>query len=473
MLVFALVVLMVFGLILGAVFNGTVAGEHSTPFTRAHLNNTYAADAGIEAGLQQIRKSSTFCASSLNPSANLQLTGLANGHDVTVGCSVIGGTNSAIGASGYAAVVLGKTGTTISTSGGAATKEIGGPVFLSGGTNLTQPLLVHGGDVDNLCFHAGIGGAVRPSPTSDLRVDEGFQWSPCTEAQPVVEHVLPTEPCNGVLPATCSPDPNGYASLDGKCRLFLPGTYTTAPVVDTAWPNYFLSGLYHFKNVGSWTIKSASVIAGLATQPAANAPACTQTEPTQVTGGVNISTLPGGSMVSGNGATFVFSGNSWIDMQSGGSFEIFPRLRAASDPGTWTQRLSIVALPTDEGTWPKSTVTDQILKPKSGNTPTELIRGVYYTPAASLSVVATNTSVAMFLGGVVVSALDISASASAVSLQIGLPQQIAERVVRLTSTSTPTDGEQPVTSVAVVKVSTSAGFPVTVTAWRNSAPDYS
>jgi Tfp pilus assembly protein PilX len=475
-LVFAMIVLMVFGLILGAVFNGTGAGERSTPYTRAHLSNTYAADAGIDVGLQQLRQSSSFCATAQSPSADLQLTGLANGHDVTVRCRVVHTVNSIIGAAGYAAIIMGKTGPTISTTSGASTKVISGPVFLSGDTDLKQPLVVHAGDIDNLCFQSGTGGAVRPA-TAAVTFDEGYQWSTCTDTQPSVQHTLPPEPCTAA-PGNCTPSRTGYLSTDGQCRIFLPGRYTSAPSLDTGHQNYFLSGTYHFAGTGGWPVKNAAVIAGLAVPPASNAADCTKTTPTTVAGGVAVSTLPGGTLVSGSGATFVFSGNSFIDMQPGGSLEVFPRLRAASDPITWTERLSIVALPTESPdpnpTWPRSTVasSSDILQPQPGNTTTELVHGIYYTPAQSLTVQATNSVVSQFVGGVVVYALTIGESASAISLQIGLQPVVSDRVVRLTSTSNPTDGEKPVTAVAVVGVATSAGFPVTVLAWRNSAPDF-
>jgi hypothetical protein len=478
-LVLALLVLMVFGLILGAVFNGAGAGERSTPYTRAHLNNTYAADAGIEAGLQQVRRSSNFCATAQNPSPDLQLTRLANSHDVTVSCRVVSTTNSAVGAAGYAAIVLGKTVPTILTTQGASTKVISGPVFLSGGSDLKQPLVVHAGDVDNLC------GAVQPA-TADLKLDEGYRWSTCSQTQPVVEHLLPAEPCGGLDPSditsgapvtTCAPSAAGYLSLDGNCRFFLPGTYTSPPALDSGGKtNYFLSGTYHFRNIGAWPINHAAVIGGREVTPSPNAANCTKSDPTAVEGNVAVSSLPGGSLVSGYGATFVFSGNSSIDMGAGGSITVYPRLRASGDPGAWTERLSIVALVAEASdpnpTWAKSSQTTDIMKPQPGNTTTELVQGVYYTPAASLTVSATNNVVCQFVGGLVVNTLTIGESASAISLQIGMRQMTSQRVVQLTSTSTPTDGEKAVTSVAVVQVGTSAGFPVTVTSWRNSAPDF-
>src|SRR5689334_6828391 len=68
-LVAVLIVLLVFGLILGAIFTNSNVSERNTLVTRTHLNKVYAADAGIDYAIQKLRLDSTYCA----PTAGLPL----------------------------------------------------------------------------------------------------------------------------------------------------------------------------------------------------------------------------------------------------------------------------------------------------------------------------------------------------------------------------------------------------------------
>jgi Tfp pilus assembly protein PilX len=468
-LIFVLIVLLVIGLITGALFGSAGANQRNTPLVRAHLSNVYAADAGIDAGLQRIRRSTNYCATANNPSPDITYSVLADQRDVTVHCAVISTAGSVVGAAGYAAVVTGGSQSVVSTSTtqGASQKIIDGPVFLSGKTDLKQALTIHGGDIDNLC-----NSAVQPA-AADLKFDIGYSWTPCQSTRPPVDHVLPPEPC-AASPSTCSPSVTGYDVLGSSCRIFLPGTYTSAPVLLSGGLNYFASGLYHFANVGPITVKQSAAVGGAQVSPPATTPSCTRADPTVAT--ITTPLLPNNvsSRISGYGATFVFSGDSYFDMDTGGSLEIFPRLPATGTTPTWTPRLSVVALDTNTGNsgWPTSSRAGDILQPKSGSTPAETVNGLYYTPGASLTVSATQDAVARFLDGLVVNSLTIAESASAISLQVSIRRVASTRRVRIVSTAAAAGGEKAVTSVAIVDVSTATGTPVTVLSWRSSAPDF-
>lgn len=479
-LVLALIVLMVFGLILGALFGNAGANSRSTPFVRAHLNNVYAADAGVDTGIERLRTDSSYCTDGSDPEVET-VPDLANGHAVEISCAVLGSSRAGIGAAGYAVIVEGGSPTdpSLKTILGSKLKEITGPVFLSGATDLKQPLRVQAGNVDNLC-----GSAVQPA-AADLQLDEGFRYSPCRTTRPQVPHVLPQEPCAGAGASTCLRGAVGFPlsvvgppAVVAACQLFLPGTYRSAPQLVAGKINYFASGVYHFENIGAWTVANTAIVAGSQVTAPDNAAECTKAAPTAAL--APTATEAGLAAVSGFGATFVFSGTSYMDMGANSEFTIHPRLAATGTPA-WTERLSVVALKDAVGQpsgWSSFTSgrTDDVVKPQPGNTPVIVINGVYYTPRASLTVGATNTVRTEYLGGLVVDRLTIAESASAIRLTISIGFLPGDRIVRLTSRAvrlaTEPTGAKPITSVAVATVSKSAGFPVTISSWRSSAPDF-
>ncbi|MDX6200222.1 MAG: hypothetical protein QOJ79_3373 [Actinomycetota bacterium] len=468
-LLLVLLVLLVFGIILGALFTNANGSERSTPFVRANMANVYAADAGIDAGLQRLRQNSEFCATKNNGVAYTEtFSKLANGHDVKVTCNVTSSATSLLGAAGYAAVVLSNDADSL-TQFRSGTPVITGPTFLSGldPSKLQNPIQVKTGNVDHLCT---TGGQNPIAQDAKIVIDtaNGYEWNPDCSTTPVVPHILPPEPCASSSVGACDVLLNYQGVETASCRIFAPGTYTTAPALSNTKLNYFASGVYHFKGIGGWQIKSDSVVAGREQGQDALCSTNLIDEPTITIGTTSVNTAN-----NGYGATFVFSGDSYINTDSNASLTINARLPQSGTP-SWTQRLSIVALEdlTGNAGWATSSITTDIIDPQLGNTPAADVRGVVYAPKATLTVDPNNTAVEKFTGGLFVNKLHIGNTTNAIGLVIGATPVFGDRTVTLTSTSQPTAGEKPVTAVAVVTVSTTSGFPTVVNSWHNNPPDF-
>ena len=460
-LVLALLVLLVFSLVLGALFTNSSTGQKNTPVVRKHLSKVYAADAGIDAGISRLRKESQYCATAANPTADTSLPTLADGRDVTVRCEVLSSTSN-LGAAGYAAIVTSTASDAFTTTNGS-TKSVTGPMFMAGTLANSQVLNLHKGDLDHLCASAG-GTTIAPS-SSVVTFDNGFGYSPdCKAALPIVPHVLPQAPASSGSCILCTPLPS--VSDAATCVIFSPGRYTAPPNLDSSHVNYFASGTYFFDNIGAWAIKQAIVVGGLPTAPETASCATTLND-----------TQGGGT---GAGATFVFGGSSFIDFDVDAHLEIFERVLPATDT-TSTPGLAVVALTNLEPNqgYSASTVTGDLFKPKNGNTPDFILHGVLYAPSSTLTVNATNGVRAQLLEGLIVNKFRIEEASSSSALQITITFRPGSRRVRLTSTASAAtfngiaDGGKDTTSVAVLDIPTQAGFPVTVKAWRSTAPDFS
>ena len=106
----ALTFLSLFGLFIGVLLSEALANFKMTPVVKAHDSKLYAADAGIDYGVQALIKDPTQCP--ITGSTHTWTLSNVNGENVQVTCTVLSGDNgqgpgSQFGPSGWTAVATG------------------------------------------------------------------------------------------------------------------------------------------------------------------------------------------------------------------------------------------------------------------------------------------------------------------------------------------------------------------------------
>ncbi len=366
---------------------------------------TYAAHAGIDAAIQQIRAGATLCSDGSTMPVNV------NDRPTVVTCSPASDSFD-IGAGGWAVFINGAATPTpgISSSNAVnADKLITGPVYNGGRwTDTTALLKVSDGQVLSSaagCGDAGFVTNVVTQPVVNFKACVGVAPAPGSPLS------LPTI-SNALLPATIAA---GGSTVTGSgasaCRIFTPGRYTSATQLLPSPYMYFTSGVYLLDNVGKITIgKSRKAVAGRA-YPG-------YTPALDVT-----AQCPSGD--AGFGALFLLSGNSSIEVTDGGQFEIHPFLPSV---GSKESPVSIRTVdPSEVGnpvwlTAASTLDTTSAAFSTSKNKTKAIIRGAIYTPSAMVSIDPRgSTPQTVLSAGVVAGRLELSADAaiSPDNLQIG------------------------------------------------------
>jgi Tfp pilus assembly protein PilX len=228
----------------------------------------YTADGAVDQALTALREDMldadpSRCAQFTAPTSNGSYT--LNGTTATWTCTLLGGRAKKatdVTTSDYAIVLTSPNLDALETQSGSDPLVVGGSIYLNGrqtNTPLKKEVNVQDGDVvspvDSDC-------EADLNALTDITVTAGYIKA-CTEdlvasAQPSVDLPAAPGPTSVVLPM--------QTTLPGKakpCKVYYPGLYTAAPTFDDLLnvnakvdATYFVSGLYYFRNIGTWQLST-------------------------------------------------------------------------------------------------------------------------------------------------------------------------------------------------------------------------
>jgi len=438
-LVVALAFLSLFGVFIAAILAQTSTNLHLTSTTRARTDRLFAADGGVEWGIQRARTSDTTCPTSTSTSTDTLTSTLnVDGRAVTVTCKALSGAVASPAAERWS-VITGNLNVP-----GAGTPTIkGGDVWLGGTASGTTVSTSDADVVHPLASCAGYVPVASPAVTAP---DTSTCSAPGT---PDVAHVLPIAPLNGLLatPVTCN------AVNDGL--IWHPGKYISGTLPDPPLYNYLESGVYYFENVN--VIWNAGIFVGGAPggETSVLGLGCPAHPMTDTTIGP-----PYGAY--GSGVTLILGGTSTLNIRVSAKAELYSRVPSAAEisstPGTpITPGISVITVGATGSGYLKSTAATPVQLQSGAQ---EAIHGlVYSTGSVSLYTQATR---APLLGGVVASTLTINGPANGLAVEAS-----GRRTLLLTSTAAPAAaGEIATTQSAVVKVANDVVRTASVRSWR-------
>jgi hypothetical protein len=417
-LIMALILVTVFGVVIGSIATYAAVSFKHTSNVRAQTEMRASAEAGVRVTLDQLSRHQTLCADTSTPAP---LTISPNAATVTVRCTNIGGAN--VAATNFAVLLtgLGVNGSYPSLlSSGGGTRKIGGGLYMAVPSSHSVSNLELQGDfwyLDSTCTSVSpptiSGMTITPVPPR-TKICTTKTWQ---EIVPTI--LLPAKPT--------SVNPAGRDDLVSGCRIFYPGTYTSPP--DLADQNYFVSGDYYFEFNDSFEIKQATIIGGnidptLGDTQYVSAPNCANARSVPAVGGAE----------DGYGNSWFLGKGAWIDVGTQGALEIFRR-----DQGT--QEVSVMAVSSTSAGYSASTnvITSgtPILSTKSGSNNDLVIHGLINVPKAQVAFGnVSNSANAQALGGVVAAGIEMQSSASASGFVINRASIPAQTRLRITSTAT-------------------------------------
>lgn len=429
-----------------------------------------AADAGMRYAIDQLKLRNAACiidtVEAQLPRAEVDF----NGANATITCQRISGSAEAIQA--WAAVMTG-VGVApgqhlISTQGGnSQPKVLGGPVYMSRVTPQSfdlGPVL----EIENGSLYYFDGGACTTA-VSKTQLPASLVFSPdliygpiCTKQpwtqlfkSPLVPAYVSTASFPerfGHLPIS---EPGGSYEIQGNCRVFHPGRYTTPPDLN-AQDAYFLSGDYVFDlpdGNATIDIRQGTVTAGRinpVTTPA-NAAEIPPIGDCAVAQAADPGASPSLGQGDPNGATWYLAGRTTIQILNQGSLEIhgrrqgnsFVSVQALCSPSAHPAWCESGATRPDGTplvstlTAPAGTPTSNIAYTSSGNNRELVAHGIVYAPLAQMEFGnVSNNAVQKLLGGLVLSRLVLQSSASAMNFEIAVPTSPITAEILLTSTAT-------------------------------------
>ena len=151
-MILSLVLVVVLGLVAGALATYASVGLRQTVVIRDRLDLRAGAEAGLRYGLERLQLGQTVCNTAASASsATIPIPPTFNGRSVTLTCSATVGTT--VDANAWAVIVtgvgLGGLKSLSSLAGAATTKTIGGPLYVvvPTSTDLKSPVAVENGDL--------------------------------------------------------------------------------------------------------------------------------------------------------------------------------------------------------------------------------------------------------------------------------------------------------------------------------------
>jgi hypothetical protein len=459
-LIISLVFMVVFGLILAAVFTNAGANFRNTSVVRNTQNKAYSADSAIDWALQRVRNDDTICPNTQAGVVSLPGVPSFNGVTPTITCEVLSG--SVTGSSGYALVTVASSTPSFTTPGPNFAKSVNGPVWSTGIDNSIDDVTVTNGDVyernsGSTCSSDADKPAnltVTPSPPYGYHCDDS------KTAADVLASIPHAAPDVALATAAARPaDGNG----DDDCRVFSPGRYTSLELADD---NYFRSGVYFFDDVGVIDIRKKQVVGGKA-----HADEAATTLLTACATDTSVVTSPS---VGGTGVKFILGGSSRIEVTNpSGRLELFSRHDGGPSEGQ--QDLSVQTVTGSSGEWPGvwqsnlSTldVDDIVMSMENGTTPRVMIHGGVFTPNAKIDFDATNGARAYLLGGVVTGKLAIRQQATIDGLRVSITTGIGARQLRIIAKAGGS-GERQMVSTLVGSITNNTDRTINVNSWRTS-----
>lgn len=473
-LVLVLIFIGVFGLVGAALLGQTTSNFGRSIVTKAYQEKVYAADAGVDATITDLRADDTLCPKTGSTATLPTMT--VNGKSVVRTCETLSG--NSLGANGYALIATDGTVKSFETqSGGGGVKKIGGSVFVSRLADDIDVVVDKGSITEHTSATSCSTGADRPANllfTPSLSGGSVVSTAGSTPVPPysyscsstVWSSIDPGKTLPTTLPTVhSSPLRDAAVGSGGSCYVFRPGTYTSGITFGTH--NYLGSGVYYFPS-GDVRLKSQDVVAGAAASGDSNINGTTAcaTDADVPTGG-----SLGGDNPSGTGATIILGGNARLLIDNpGGVLEIYTRTGgAASESGS--QNVSVMTVPSGAAAgWTASTrtVSDPVVQVGTGSTPAFAAHGMLYMPSSMLDMNATNSSVAQLVGGVVAGRVLFQASASASGIGISIASGSGRRRIEVTSTASQAGGRT-IVSKAVVDIANDSSRTVTLDSWYSRA----
>jgi hypothetical protein len=451
-----------------------------TGVVRTRDRELYAADAGVDAGIDALRRASyASCpdvGAGTQPLPGLAADALYTGSPaVTVECQTVEGNLDVVSGpsngDNFAIITRGSGSDSLTTQGGGPPITITGRGDGSGaptGTVYTGTLTgwdsnppavrdeitVQNGDV----WNPGVGAGCTTSTPVGLSLSSDYDV--CRWADPAVPpDVLHDAPSS--VPAA-APAP---ITVSG-CRIYFPGKYTAATAPDfSAFTNYFFaSGLYYFENVGTMDVPNNKVVVGgqsISTDPAS--PESRKLTAACATDAVANAQRPGAA--SGYGVKWIFGGNTRLHVRLVTGMELFTRIT----PGFASEGAQLMSIQTVDSSfpagWTAHTPGATALSTQTGGIALT-IHGRLYAPTAHVLVDAVGGTYSVLAGGVVANTLALQRS-SGNNLNISPPAFIVTtggpRTIRVKATA----GNTAVQAVIRMPLGNSyATRPAAVESWR-------
>jgi len=448
-----LIVVVVLGAIVLAMANYASATLSYGQVSEARANRLAAAQAAMDDAIERLELKRSLCSTTAGAAAqpiNLDFPAI-NGAQALVTCQIIGG--EVPPADGWAIVVTGEglTGPGLQTNAGGRPK-IEGPVYvfnhntvsLSKKTTMVKGDLWHeddacsggsptGGDVAFKRSNVAISNLVF-DPTTRGTYCTNRSWKELFAVAPPTSHV-------SAIPLALPPVEDGPAG--GKCKLFYPGRYTTAPVL--ADNNYFRSGDYVFDNVGVLRVKGQHVTFG-------NIPASDDFAYPLLEENDTATTCLGERQADPNktGATVYLGGNSRILAEANAGFEVSRRQQGQY----WVSLQALDSVP-------KGTL---LIESDPGGTKDIALNGLVYAPYSHVSFGTVSAKKdAAIRGGAVVASFEGTISQAGDGFLIKVPTSDQSIKVLLESTATDSRSSTSVSVIADWRPTTGA---LAVNSWR-------
>ena len=484
----SLVLALVFILVVALFATVALTKAQSTLISGSRLRERgqlqYTLDGAVEDGFSDIRADMTNadptnCAQAAAPSSTGQI--VLNGMTSTWTCTLLAGRakkSSDATLTDYAAVVTSPaSGALTAQSGCSRDLVIQGSIYVNGSvqdSDLCKTIKVQAGDYVSPNSRAGCDTDL--SALTHVTVTAGYVKT-CTDetlnhALPVV--ALPAAPTQDLTPTYGAGTDVvlGVAPSTMTCRVFFPGRYSAAPALRNGG-NYFVSGLYYFAAIGTWSPSGnhLQVVGGaraLATDSDALSGDCSGmtdslalAQPTVLP---NLAAIQSYSYP--RGVTWVLGGNSHLDLPTGEISLFTPPQGASSRP------MSLVAVANSGNGYAAISAasgTPTALTGTSNNTVLR-INGKIYAPSALVDIFSTQSTEAVARGGVVAYKLTLQSSAAgADGLAISAPSGFESppppfRTILMTSDDT--SGGTTVQNKAVATVSNYTPYVLTVKSWR-------
>ena len=471
----------------------------------------YTIDGGVERGLQVLsddmqNADPSTCAQPADPTTSGSLTLNSGSSSASWACTLLAGRakkSSDVASTDYGLVVTSPNPGALTTQSGASDDvAIGGSVYANGvvsNSDLKKKISLTVGDFVSPISRAGCEVAI--DALTDLTVATGYLKT-CTEqtveqAQPTVN--LPAAPAldmsllfgSGVAVTTGGGGPGGGpgrgpgggpggggggggGGSTKTCQVFYPGKYTSPPDLLNG-ANYFVSGLYYFAAIGTWTFtgNNLTVSGGARTvgtdsarleddcsdMNMTDATALSQPAIASILATIQSSTFSGGT-------TWVLGGSTRLDMRQGSISLFTPPMGSSSKP------VNVVALPAASGGYAAfgtSTGTSTAINGMSNDTQARFNAKIY-TPTARVDVFSTQKTEAVARAGIVAREIDLQASVAgggglAISARSGAGTPPPPyRTVKVVSSDTAFGTIA--TNTAVATISNYFPYTVTTKSWR-------
>jgi Tfp pilus assembly protein PilX len=443
-----LVISLVLGIVVAALATYATTTLRYGQTVERSADRLAAANAGMENVLEEIRKGSSVCTQTALASGaggyTYQIADTVNGMSPEINCEVTGGDVTAVDAFAVIMTGEGQTGPLLRITNGGnspqAQKVFDGPVYMAttpiDGTSLgfSATLTIDSGD---LWYTTDVGqpsSPVCPAPTvslpGQLTIGDGYNLKCIAEPWNVAfAGRRPPEPTidSTSFPARSHTAPASTDALG--CDVWLPGTYTSPPVLSNQSYNYFVSGDYYFENFGTWTTNNAFVLFGY---PGAAGPSIDGFK-SQDTFANNPCRDQWTFDTDQAGASIFLGGNSAIQIDQNSTFEVSGKARGPYN-------LGIHALET-AGTPSTITGDGRIVSTGSGSNKQLSIQGFVWAPYAGFEFdLISNDAVGALTGGAVVAELSAGASANANNFLISVDTQPATANFAITSTAVDSRG---------------------------------